>query len=161
MFSSGLKYEQGVPMPSDHQLYAPNDLYAPQMPNTYSTHPPSPSALPPSRRPSSPNMQHLSLNDRSVAPPVPMRGPSPVFGGYAQLPNHHEDMRRLTDECTAAKESARVLAEALVFTRPEELAQKPVIQVSLRRDTNGGELIRFAGILPKMLPCPRISDQPD
>lgn len=34
------------------------------------------------------------------------------------------------EECTAAKESARLLGDALVYTRPEELDHKPVIRVS-------------------------------
>ena len=51
--------------------------------------------------------------------------------GYANLPSHTDDIRRLIEESTAAKESARVLAEALVFTRPEDLEQKPIIRVSL------------------------------
>ncbi len=39
----------------------------------------------------------------------------------------------MIEESTAAKESARVLAEALVFTRPEELDGKPIIKVGLGR----------------------------
>ena len=49
--------------------------------------------------------------------------------GYPALPSHHDDIRRLMEDCTAAKESARVLAEALVYTRPEELKHKPIIGV--------------------------------
>lgn len=45
------------------------------------------------------------------------------------MPDPLEDMRRLLDECTAAKESARVLSEALVYTRPEDLETKDVILV--------------------------------
>lgn len=57
--------------------------------------------------------------------------------GYAALPSHKDDMRRLLEESTAAKESARVLAEALVFTRPDELEDKPIIKVSLSALFNG------------------------
>jgi predicted transposase YbfD/YdcC len=46
------------------------------------------------------------------------------------LPNHSDDIRRLLEESIAAKESARVLTEALVFTRPEDLPSKPIIKVS-------------------------------
>jgi hypothetical protein len=48
---------------------------------------------------------------------------------YAALPNHSDDIRRLLEETIAAKESARVLTEALVFTRPEDLPSKPIIKV--------------------------------
>ena len=37
------------------------------------------------------------------------------------------------EESTAAKESARVLLEALVYTRPEELASKPIIHEFYRK----------------------------
>ncbi|ORY24881.1 hypothetical protein BCR39DRAFT_545694 [Naematelia encephala] len=111
----------GKPLPADHPLYTPDSFYT--------AHITPPNSLPSSRRPSSPpSLSHLGPNDRSVPPPLPIRGPSPTFGGYAQLPNHGEDMRRLTDECIAAKESARVLMEALVYTRPEELELKPIIR---------------------------------
>lgn len=73
------------------------------------------------------------LGISSVPAPVPHRGHSPLHmsgPGYAHLPNHSDDVRRLVDECTAAREAARVLAEALVFTRPHELEQKPIIGVS-------------------------------
>ena len=50
--------------------------------------------------------------------------------GYANLPSHQDDMKRLIDESMAAKESATLLQEAVVFTRPEELANKPIIRVS-------------------------------
>jgi hypothetical protein len=89
-----------------------------------------PQSLPISRTGSSPSLGHM-LN--GMAPPMASRGKSPErFGpGYAALPNHGEDMRRLSEECTAAKESARVLSEALVYTRPEDLELKPIIRVSL------------------------------
>lgn len=35
------------------------------------------------------------------------------------------------EECTAARESARLLGDALIYTRPEELDHKPVIRVSI------------------------------
>jgi len=69
----------------------------------------------------------------SIPPPLPQRGQSPhhMAGlGHANVPSHGEDIRRLMDECTAAREAATVLAEALVFTRPNELELKPVIRVS-------------------------------
>jgi hypothetical protein len=50
--------------------------------------------------------------------------------GYSALPSHGDDIRRLVEESTAGKESARVLQEALVFTRPDELDSKPIIRVS-------------------------------
>lgn len=37
------------------------------------------------------------------------------------------------DECTAAKEAGRVLLEALVYTRPEELSSKPIIHEFYRK----------------------------
>lgn len=46
------------------------------------------------------------------------------------MPNHSEDMMRLIEESTAAQESARVLTEALVYSRPEDLEHKPIIRVS-------------------------------
>lgn len=58
--------------------------------------------------------------------------PGRIHGGprYADLPNSSEDMRKLEDECASAREGARVLSEALVFTQPSELNSKPIIQVS-------------------------------
>ena len=56
------------------------------------------------------------------------RSPDHRFGpAYASLPNHSDDIRRLHEESVAAKESARVLTEALVYTRPEDLHSKPII----------------------------------
>lgn len=79
----------------------------------------------------------------------------PPGPGYANLPSHSEDMRRLIEESTAGKEAARVLSEALVYSRPEELELKPIIRVrtALTRLTSG--------ILQQMLPRPRISHEPD
>jgi hypothetical protein len=54
----------------------------------------------------------------------------PAGPGYANLPSHSDDMRRLIEESTAGKEAARVLSEALVYSRPEDLDQRPVIRVS-------------------------------
>lgn len=95
----------------------------------YTSEPPS---LAGSRRPSSPSIQHYGIDDRSVPPPMAFRPPSPGRHGpaYANLPNHDVDMRRLTDESTAGKEAASLLTEALVFTRPDELELKPIVQVS-------------------------------
>ena len=113
---------QGHPLPANHPLFAPEPFLAPGGLNMSHRLP----------RASSPSQQYFAADDRSVPPPVMMRGPSPVNHGpgYAQLPNHGEDMRKLMEESTAARESARVLSEALVYTRPEELAAKPIIQVS-------------------------------
>jgi len=98
---------------------------------------------------------------------MPFHSPPSLYGpGYAQLPNHGEDMRRLTDECTAARESARVLSEALIYTRPDELEAKPIIQVCIfvmlisthgpsRSSTGNASLdtspsqIRSSGLKPK------------
>jgi hypothetical protein len=104
---------QGKPLPADNQTFQPEAMYPTRLFD-------GPYGTPPvSRTGSSP-------------PPSPSRGRSPErFGpGYAHLPSHNDDMRRLTDECIAAKESARVLSEALVYTRPDELELKPVIRVS-------------------------------
>ncbi|WVR04273.1 hypothetical protein IAU60_001273 [Kwoniella sp. DSM 27419] len=110
----------GNPLPADHPIFNSEPAYRHSAQQPQATPPHSLSA---SRHPSSPSLQHLSLSQH------PPRGPSPGhFGpGYANLPNHGEDIRRLVDECTAARESARVLTEALVYTRPEELEHKPII----------------------------------
>jgi hypothetical protein len=55
------------------------------------------------------------------------------------------------EECTAAKEAATVLAEALVYTRPNELEHKPIIAVSELTCTTHVEA-DHAGVLPEMLP---------
>ncbi|WRT65209.1 uncharacterized protein IL334_002152 [Kwoniella shivajii] len=121
--------EIGNPLPIDHPIFSPEAFYG-QRPNQGFTGPPAHS-LPGSRRPSSPSLQNLSSQQNSGLPPPPnRRGPSPSrYGGpgYANLPSHGDDVKRLTDECTAAKESARVLSEALVFTRPEDIDHKPII----------------------------------
>jgi len=76
------------------------------------------------------NQLSLPVNDmaahRNAMSPID----SHIGPGYAHMPNHGEDIRRLLDESIAAKEAARVLAEALVFTRPSELNAKPIINVS-------------------------------
>lgn len=62
------------------------------------------------------------------------KSPDQRFGpAYAALPNHSDDIRRLHEESIAAKESARVLTEALVFTRPEDLGNKPIINEFYRK----------------------------
>ena len=53
--------------------------------------------------------------------------------GYENLPSHQEDIHRLINESTAAKETAHLLQDALVFTRPDELASKPVINEFYRK----------------------------
>ncbi|WWC87356.1 uncharacterized protein L201_002245 [Kwoniella dendrophila CBS 6074] len=126
--------EIGNPLPADHPIFSPEAFYNQRPTQAYS----NPSTGPGSRRPSSPSLQHLSLlpQNQGLLPPSAQRGPSPGnYGGpgYTNLPNHGEDIRKLTDECTAAKESARVLSEALVFTKPEDLDHKPVIQEFYRK----------------------------
>ena len=119
---------QGTPLPADYQGFQPENFYTS---NPYGS-PDNTMLASQTRQASSPNPLPLAINDRSVPPPVPHRGPNPMqMGGpgYASLPNHGDDVRRLVEESTAAKESSRVLSEALVYTRPEELEQKPVIKV--------------------------------
>lgn len=90
-----------------------------------------PISNPPSRRPTE---QPSSLQSRLPSGAPPVRSGSPRAGpGYANLPDHQEDVRRLIEECTAGKESARVLTEALVYTRPDELEHKGVIKVGQKR----------------------------
>lgn len=123
---------QGVPLPTDFTSFPPDRFYANRDPGSFDSAPlPGvPSSYTGSRRPSSPN--GLGPNDRSAPLPQHNRAPSPLHNGgpgYAHLPSHGDDIRRLVEECTAAKESARVLAEALVYTRPHELDSKPIIRV--------------------------------
>ncbi|KIR27383.1 hypothetical protein I307_05570 [Cryptococcus deuterogattii 99/473] len=88
----------------------------------------SPPSISTSWHGSSPSHVHQALSP----PPAPVRHiqQQPAYGGpgYVNLPSHGEDIRRLMEECTAAKESARLLGDALVYTRPEELDHKPVIR---------------------------------
>ncbi|WVQ68769.1 uncharacterized protein L199_006978 [Kwoniella botswanensis] len=126
--------EIGNPLPVDHPIFSPEPFYAQRHNQTYS----NPQSFPGSRRPSSPSLSQLPLQqtNQGYPPALPQRGASPGhYGGprYADLPSHGEDLRRLIDECTAAKESARVLSEALVFTKPEELEHKPVIEEFYRK----------------------------
>lgn len=99
-------------MPPKHHLYAADELVQPPAPYSQSN----------SRRGSEP-----VIDSRS-------RSPEHRFGpAYAALPNHSDDIRRLLEESIAAKESARVLTEALVYTRPEDLASKPIINEFYRK----------------------------
>jgi hypothetical protein len=107
--------QQGQPIPPKHQLYASDNL-------------PRPEYAPASRRGSEP-MQ----DQRSKTPDLRYNGPA-----YAALPNHSDDIRRLIEECVAAKESARVLTEALVFTRPEDLPSKPIIKACSEQESESG-----------------------
>ncbi|KIR70398.1 hypothetical protein I310_05644 [Cryptococcus deuterogattii CA1014] len=88
----------------------------------------SPPSISTSWHGSSPSHVHQALSP----PPAPVRHiqQQPAYGGpgYVNLPSHGEDIRRLMEECMAAKESARLLGDALVYTRPEELDHKPVIR---------------------------------
>nr|XP_019047665.1 hypothetical protein I302_04281 [Kwoniella bestiolae CBS 10118]OCF26595.1 hypothetical protein I302_04281 [Kwoniella bestiolae CBS 10118] len=123
----------GNPLPVDHPIFDPEPFYNQRLSQSYGN---GPQSYPGSRRPSSPSLQQLPAQQGLPPPPLPQRGASPGhYGGprYADLPSHNEDIRRLTDECTAAKESARVLSEALVFTKPEELEHKPVIEEFYRK----------------------------
>ncbi|WVQ76618.1 hypothetical protein IAR50_006291 [Cryptococcus sp. DSM 104548] len=117
--------EFGRPMPQDHPIYSLGSDQPPisQMANlqvrpapasqsSHNSHVSQPTSLPPPPRP-----------PRSHAEPGYAAGP-----GYTDLPSHTEDIRKLQEECTAAKESAKLLGEALLYTRPEELEYKPVIQ---------------------------------
>ncbi|KAK4683955.1 hypothetical protein P7C73_g6253, partial [Tremellales sp. Uapishka_1] len=127
--------DNGAPF-TDSTLYTPELMAPPRMSNQLSPQPSPPQSLPASRYPSSPSLQQLA--DLSLNPPPPskpLRPSSPgSFGpGYARLPDHGEDMRRLMDECTAAKETARVLSDALVYTKPEELESKDVIREFYRK----------------------------
>lgn len=111
---------QGVPLPDDHPMIIPDNFYAP---NPH----PAFEAVSRSRRGSSSSLRHLEAvqyQQRGTSPPRRYGGPD-----YGSLPDHSEDVRRLRDESTAAKEAARVLQEALVFTRPDELDEKPIIKV--------------------------------
>lgn len=133
---------QGIPLPADFSAFTPENFYAHREPGSFDSGalPSVPSSFAGSRRPSSPNA--LGPNDRSVPPPLPHRVASPLHmggPGYANLPNHSDDIRRLVEECTAARESARVLAEALVFTRPHELDSKPIIRVSQPRQSRADQ----------------------
>lgn len=101
-------------MPPKHPLFAADEL----------TQPPSaPYTQANSRRGSEPMVD----NNRAPSPDH-RHGPA-----YAALPNHSDDIRRLHEESIAAKESARVLTEALVFTRPEDLSSKPIINEFYRK----------------------------
>ncbi|ODO02955.1 hypothetical protein I350_05798 [Cryptococcus amylolentus CBS 6273] len=117
--------EFGRPMPQDHPIYSHNPDQPPtsQMANlqvhpapashsSHNSHISQPTSLPPPPRP-----------PRDYAGPEFAAGP-----GYKDLPSHSEDIRRLEEECTAAQESAKLLGEALLYTRPEELEYKPVIR---------------------------------
>ncbi|WVQ97500.1 hypothetical protein IAU59_004614 [Kwoniella sp. CBS 9459] len=118
----------GNPLPADHPIFGGEPMYPNQV--QWSQRPPSHANSLGGRRASSPSLQqHQSAQQGMQPPAIPPRGASPgKFGhGYTDLPSHGEDIRRLVDECTAAKESARVLTEALVYTRPEELEHKPII----------------------------------
>ena len=120
-----------MPLPSDHHLYTPETQFTARFPDTFTADLTPPESAPSSRRGSS--AQHTTARN-TPAPAALSRTRSPAYaqGGpqYEHLTSHEEDMRRLIDECTAAKESARVLAEALIYTRPDELEQKPIIRVS-------------------------------
>ncbi|KAL1408179.1 hypothetical protein Q8F55_004984 [Vanrija albida] len=135
--------EEGRALPDDYlQAGAANNPAAPinhpRPPPIIATGPsplPSPPPSVPVSRPSSqPSLQRLSLIDRYGAGQV-VQSPAAYGGGpgYHHLPDHKDDMRRLMEECTAAKESARVLAEAVVFTQPAELQHKPIIKEFYRK----------------------------
>lgn len=97
--------------------------------------PSPPPSVPVSRPGSQPSLQRLSLADHRFGGGQQIIQPTAPYGGgpgYQHLPDHKEDMRRLMEECTAAKESARVLAESIVFTQPAELQHKPIIKVGGR-----------------------------
>nr|XP_018265924.1 uncharacterized protein I303_02301 [Kwoniella dejecticola CBS 10117]OBR88082.1 hypothetical protein I303_02301 [Kwoniella dejecticola CBS 10117] len=115
----------GNPLPVDHPIFSPEPFYTQRSSHQ---HVPSNQPFPSSRRASSPSLQHTSALQQDMLHNG-HRVASPAYGGpgYANLPSHGDDIRKLVDECTAAKESARVLSEALIFTRPDELERKPII----------------------------------
>ncbi|WVQ83898.1 hypothetical protein IAT38_006042 [Cryptococcus sp. DSM 104549] len=130
----------GSPLPADHPILNPEVSIIPTSQPYAAAHPqaaypPPPTAQmaslavrsqPPSRHGSSPSLQQQAL---PPPPPIPQRMPANYAGpGYANLPNHREDTRRLMEECTAAKETAKLLSEAVVFTQPAELAHKPIVR---------------------------------
>lgn len=127
-------FKKGHPLSADHPIFNANEAPSQPRPPTNQTanlQIQSPPSVSTSRHGSSPSHAHQALPPPSAPArhiqqqPVSYGGP-----GYANLPSHGEDIRRLMEECTAAQESARLLGDALVYTRPEELDYKPVIRVS-------------------------------
>ncbi|KIR78097.1 hypothetical protein I305_04739 [Cryptococcus gattii E566] len=123
--------DYGHPLSADHPIFNTNELPSQPQPPTNqiaNLQIQSPPSISTSWHGSSPSHVHQALSP----PPAPVRHiqQQPAYGGpgYANLPSHGEDIRRLMEECTAAKESARLLGDALVYTRPEELDHKPVIR---------------------------------
>nr|ODN85986.1 hypothetical protein L203_04486 [Cryptococcus depauperatus CBS 7841] len=107
--------ECGRPLSADHPILNPDPSpLAPELANLQIRQPPD-------------NQTHSSQTQ--VPSRLPRHDQSPYRGpGYTNLPSHLEDLKRLVEECTAAKESAKVLNDALVYTRPEELNHKPIIR---------------------------------
>lgn len=148
--------EQGRPLPEDHLSFQPEAMY-------------------PSRVfDQAQNRMYQSHSDQAGQivgggfhrdDYARSRGSSPgrMNGGpgYADLPSHGEDVKKLGDECNAAREAARVLSEALVFTRPDELDSKPIIQVSCTVVLLHWSLMPGAGVLPHLCPGVRVFVQPD
>lgn len=124
--------DYGHPLSADHPIFNTNEAPpqprhpANQMANLQIQSPPSVST---SRQGSSPSHVHQALPPPSAPARHIQQQPAAYGGpGYANLPSHGEDIRRLMEECTAARESARLLGDALIYTRPEELDHKPVIR---------------------------------
>ncbi|KAL7423319.1 hypothetical protein Q5752_002620 [Cryptotrichosporon argae] len=108
--------DAGVELPADHPAYS-TSLMSSSLAGHLAVGSSPPSSREPSRPPSQPTAAY-------------MRAQSPNHFGptYAHLLDHNEDIRRLVNECNSAKETARLLHESLVYTKPEELEYKPVIK---------------------------------
>lgn len=107
--------------------------------------------------------RYNTYETRSNGHPSSQGHGGPGGPGYAHLPSHQDDIRRLIEESTAAKESARVLAEALVFTRPEDLDSKPIIKVRSIPFLLWFQKVvtDVIGVLPEVLPRARVAHQPN
>ncbi|OXG10852.1 hypothetical protein C361_06890 [Cryptococcus neoformans Tu259-1] len=124
--------DYGHPLSADHPIFNTNEAPSQPRPPTNQTanlQIQSPPSVSTSRHGSSPSHAHQALPPPSAPARHIQQQPASYGGpGYANLPSHGEDIRRLMEECTAAQESARLLGDALVYTRPEELDYKPVIR---------------------------------
>jgi hypothetical protein len=161
--------EFGKQLPDDYLKHGSSGSTAPvqqvQPTSTPGATTPTPSPAPNTARrlvePAAAAAVATAASKLAVKPTSNRPGSPGGFGpSYASLPDHHEDMRRLIEECTAAKESARVLAEALVYTRPEELEHKGVIKVRhIRLVTVNGLLTQTLGVLHQVCVGTRVPHQ--
>ncbi|CDO75455.1 hypothetical protein BN946_scf184823.g9 [Trametes cinnabarina] len=134
------KPEEGMPFDNDDAMFYPATPRHSAGPNTLQPPVLDPRPQPPSRPHSQPRVHH----DQQGATP---QRPPPTATLEKTRPSRNrvippeEDIRRLFQECKVGQGNASLLAEALLYAKPEDLKSKDIIKEFYARCRASQELI--------------------